>query len=164
MRPDATVRLRYMRYIMRHVRQVRLAPTIYSSYALRFVTMPPSEIARPREGAGLWDGFNYLLKIMTDVWRLPLPTASDPFFLRWFEPPAGSDPEAPLSIFCAEVTSRDRYARPLRAAVTCGHCVRPLRAAVTRGRYVRPLREAVTRSRYVRPLHAAVTCGRDMWP
>jgi hypothetical protein len=34
---------------------------------------------------GLWEGANYLLKMMTDVWILPLPTMTDPFFLSWFE-------------------------------------------------------------------------------
>ena len=29
-------------------------------------------------------GLDYLLKALTDTWLLPLPTATDPFFLRWW--------------------------------------------------------------------------------
>ena len=58
---------------------------LFSSYSLRFACNPPSEAGRTREAAGLWDGLNYLLKMCTDVWRLPLPTMTDPFFLRWFQ-------------------------------------------------------------------------------
>ena len=57
---------------------------LFSNYSLRFACNPPTECGRTREAPGLWDGFNYLLKMVTDVWRLPLPTMSDPFALRWF--------------------------------------------------------------------------------
>ena len=32
----------------------RSKPSLFSSYALRFVCMPPTVLARPREGMGIW--------------------------------------------------------------------------------------------------------------
>ena len=34
--------------------------------------------------AFVYNGSNYLLKMLTDMDGLPLPGGSDPFFLRWF--------------------------------------------------------------------------------
>ena len=34
--------------------------------------------------AFVWQGGNYLLKMLTDMSSLPLPGGSDPFFLKWF--------------------------------------------------------------------------------
>jgi len=58
----------------------------FSSYTLHYATAAPGSMQRSREAAGLWDGHDYLLKLLSDVWRLPLPSMSDPFALRWFEP------------------------------------------------------------------------------
>ena len=68
--------------------------------------------SRPRESAGLWDGLNYLLKMCTDIWRLPLPTMTDPFGLRWF---AGSEYDATLVSSPAERT-RESNPRPARVS------------------------------------------------
>ena len=43
---------------------------LFSTYALRFVTLAPSETVRSRESVGLWDGFDYLLKMLSDTSRL----------------------------------------------------------------------------------------------
>ena len=83
-------------------------PNIFSQYSLRFACTPPTESSRTRESPGLWDGLNYLLKMGTDVCRLPLPTMSDPFFLRWFK---GTE-------FDAELTNSRSDVRRMMAAET----------------------------------------------
>ena len=81
-------------------------PQLFSSYSLRFARTPPYGDASPRTGkstreaAGLWDGLNYLLKMASDVWRLPLPTVTDPFALRWF---VGTDFDATHACSPAEI-------------------------------------------------------------
>ena len=60
-------------------------PPLFSAYSLKFACHPPADMGKTREAPGLWDGLNYILKITSDVWRLPLPTMSDPFGLRWFQ-------------------------------------------------------------------------------
>ncbi|KAL1510364.1 hypothetical protein AB1Y20_006675 [Prymnesium parvum] len=103
----------------------RLGPGIFSSYALKFVTMSPSALVRPREAAVLWDGFNYLLKMMSDVCRLPLPTSSDPFFLRWFDDASTSTP-GERSVFAAEMTnSPDEVVRMKHAELALKRMLRP---------------------------------------
>lgn len=59
--------------------------SLFSSYSLRYACSKPSGLTRPRDAPGLWDGLNYLLKMLTDVWTVPLPTASDPFVLFFHE-------------------------------------------------------------------------------
>ena len=56
----------------------------FTNYALSWATAAAHDLKRPREATGLWSGLDYVLKAMTDVWRLPMPTATDPFGLRWF--------------------------------------------------------------------------------
>ncbi|KAG8464424.1 hypothetical protein KFE25_003487 [Diacronema lutheri] len=59
---------------------------LLSRYDLKYIEASPTENARARDSKTLWQGFNYVLKALTDYWRLPLPTSSDPFSLDWFAP------------------------------------------------------------------------------
>ena len=57
-------------------------PPLFSSTALRVACQPISAGSRPER----WNaGVDYLLKMVTDVWRVPLPSFTDPFALRWLE-------------------------------------------------------------------------------
>lgn len=67
-------------------------PTLLlSRYDLKYIEASPEVNARARDSKALWTGFNYLLKVLTDFWRLPLPCSSDPFTLEWFRPIAHCD-------------------------------------------------------------------------
>ena len=62
----------------------RASPPLFSKTAMRVACTPFGEGIRPES----WDGTDYLLKVLTDIWRLPLPCCSDPFVLTWLK---GSD-------------------------------------------------------------------------
>ena len=56
--------------------------SIFTTYALGAATGPPPAA---RQAVHIYrTGLDYLLKALTDTWLLPLPTATDPFFLRWW--------------------------------------------------------------------------------
>ena len=55
---------------------------LFTTYALGVATGPPPAA---RQAVHIYrTGLDYLLKALTDTWLLPLPTATDPFFLRWW--------------------------------------------------------------------------------
>lgn len=82
---------------------------IFTNYALSWATAAAHDLKRPREATGLWSGLDYVLKALTDVWRLPVPTATDPFGLRWFR----GDPQ-----LSAEATNGAEYVTRMMAAET----------------------------------------------
>ena len=56
--------------------------SLFTTYALGAATGPPPAA---RQAVHVYrTGLDYLLKALTDTWLLPLPTATDPFFLRWW--------------------------------------------------------------------------------
>jgi hypothetical protein len=72
--------------------------TLLSRYDLKYIERSPHSNARARDSKTLWQGFNYVLKVLTDFCRVPLPTSSDPFSLHWFES-AAHCPDVHSTIF-----------------------------------------------------------------
>ena len=72
-------------------------PQLFTKAGLRIACTHPDDGQRPETQ----DGTDYLLKMLTDVWRLPLPSCSDPFALQWFK---GSE-------FAAEKTNTKELAQ-----------------------------------------------------
>ena len=97
-------------------------PALFSAYSLRFACHPPNEGGRTREAPGLWDGINYILKMATDVWRLPVPSMSDPFTLRWFGGTSydANDHHAPAELnrmMAAEAALKRLFPKPVASAM-----------------------------------------------